>query len=280
MQRNQSSETGRGREVHDLALEQIEELALLRWHAATSRSADINFDWRLEQVGDALCSVSSEEPSILLNRVLSLGSRQEPSKKQLGAIRDVYTAAGVSRFFLHLHPEHRGPTVLADLSAARYRRHRGWMKFTRGREPVGAAVTDLCVRQIGKQDARAFAVIAGTAFGLLPTSRGALATLAESPGWNLYMSFDGDRPAGTGAIFVDGGIGYLDWAATLPEYRRRGSQSALLSARLRHALDAGCTEVIVMTGEAVPGDFQHSYGNILRAGFSECYCRDNWIPAD
>ena len=35
-----------------------------------------------------------------------------------------------------------------------------------------------------------------------------------------------------------------------------------------------------MTGEAVPGDAQHSYSNILRAGFAESYLRENWISAD
>jgi hypothetical protein len=34
-----------------------------------------------------------------------------------------------------------------------------------------------------------------------------------------------------------------------------------------------------MTGEAVPGDDQHSYHNIERAGFEEAYLRENWIPA-
>jgi hypothetical protein len=35
-----------------------------------------------------------------------------------------------------------------------------------------------------------------------------------------------------------------------------------------------------MTGEAVPGDPQHSYGNIVKAGFAEAYLRENWVPED
>jgi hypothetical protein len=35
-----------------------------------------------------------------------------------------------------------------------------------------------------------------------------------------------------------------------------------------------------MTGEAVPGDKQHSYRNIQKAGFKEAYLRENWIPTD
>jgi GNAT superfamily N-acetyltransferase len=85
--------------------------------------------------------------------------------------------------------------------------------------------------------------------------------------------------AGDGHL-IDGDTGYLDWGATHADFRRRGSQTALLNARLRHAFAAGCSRVVTMTGEAVSGDPQYSYRNILRAGFTECYCRENWIPDD
>jgi hypothetical protein len=35
--------------------------------------------------------------------------------------------------------------------------------------------------------------------------------------------------------------------------------------------------VITETGEAVPGDAQHSYKNILKAGFRELYSRKNFL---
>ena len=50
------------------------------------------------------------------------------------------------------------------------------------------------------------------------------------------------------------------------------------SARLRFALEAGCTTITTSTGEAVPGDPQHSYGNIVKSGFAEAYLRENWVP--
>ena len=50
--------------------------------------------------------------------------------------------------------------------------------------------------------------------------------------------------------------------------------------RNRFALEAGCNMIVTMTGEAVPGDPQHSYSNILKQGFEEAYLRENWIPAD
>jgi len=259
-------------------LERIELRALRAWYSAAAAARPAGYDWRLQEVGDALCSVSGTEPSILVNRVLGLGSARTPTFEQLVEIRELYTRANVSRFFLHVVPDVVGATKDELLTAAGYRRHRGWMKFTRGPGPIREARTDLTVRRIGVEEAADFAAIVAPGFGMSPTSEPVLAALADDPRWHLFMSFAGSRPAGTGAIFIDQDLGYLDWAATHPDYRRRGSQSAILSARLRYAFDAGCTMVVTMTGEAVPGDPQHSYGNILRAGFSEAYLRENWIP--
>ena len=93
------------------------------------------------------------------------------------------------------------------------------------------------------------------------------------------MSFDRDIPAGTGAMYMRDGMAYLDFGATHPDFRRRGAQTGVLNTRIRDAFAAGCTMIVTMTGEAVPGDEQHSYKNIIKAGFKESYLRENWIPA-
>jgi GNAT superfamily N-acetyltransferase len=125
-----------------------------------------------------------------------------------------------------------------------------------------------------------FAAIVGDAFDFGRAFRPALAALPGAEDWQVYMSFDGDTPAGTGALFTRGGIGYLDFGATRPDFRRRGGQTAVLRTRLLAAGEAGCEAVVTMTGEAVAGEEQHSYRNIERAGFSPAYLRENWVPAD
>ncbi len=92
------------------------------------------------------------------------------------------------------------------------------------------------------------------------------------------MSFADDKPAGVGALYVKDGLGWTDFGATAPEFRQMGSQSALMSARLQRALDSGCKQIFTCTGVSVPGDPQHSYSNILKAGFSESYVRENYVP--
>jgi len=260
--------------------ETIELQALRSWYEAASRLNLPGIDWKLEQIGDAMCSVSSTEPGVLVNRVLGLGSQTTPTLEQLVAIRRLYRGAGVSRFFLHVMPQIMNPDMERLLIDSGYQRHRGWMKFSRGSEVASPVTTDLDVRQIGAADAADFAAIAGPAFDITPSFQAAIAALANDPNWHLFMSFDGKRPAGTGAVYINGHTAYTDWGATHPEFRQRGSQTAVLNARIQKALDAGCTTIVTMTGEAVPGDPQHSYSNILKQGFEESYLRENWIPAD
>lgn len=260
--------------------EEIERQALLGWYEAAAQLDLSGYDWRLENIGDARCSVSSTEPSILINRVLRLGSEVRPTIEQLVEIRRLYSEAGVPRFFLHVVPDRLGPGGEELLSAAGYQRYRGWMKFVRGTGELPAATSDLTVRRIGPEHAADFAAIAAPAFDITARSEPVIAALVRDPHWHLFMSFEGARPAGTGAIYILGQAAYTDWAATHPDFRRRGSQSAILKMRVREALDAGCTTIVTMTGEAAPGDQQHSYRNILKAGFTEAYLRENWIPAD
>lgn len=261
-------------------MERVETRALQAWHAGFSAARIAGYDWRLERIGDALCSVSSSDPSILLNRVLDLGRDGPPGRQQLLDIRRVYEDAGVERFFLHVVPDLKGPDTDALLTETGFEKYRGWMKFARGAGDVRSVHTDLEVRRVGPRQGVEFAAIVAPAFDMSPVSLPLLALLPGIENQTAFMSYDGTRLAGTGVVFVDGETGQLDWGATHVDFRRRGGQTAVLGARLRFAFDAGCASIATMTGEAVPGDQQHSYGNILKSGFSESYLRENWVPAN
>lgn len=259
-------------------LEAVEQEALAAWFRSATARSDGAFLWKRFRCGDADCYLSATEPSILVNRVLSLGSEMPPTLEMLRDLRAAYSDAGIRRFFLHVLPDRLGPGYEQLLVEAGFEKYRGWMKFERGAGAVKDAPTDLDIREIGPDSADDFARIVADAFDFTPAFRPALASLADAPGWRLYMSFDGATPAGTGGLFVGDGVGYLDFGSTHPDFRRRGGQAALLSTRVRDALDAGCRSIVTMTGEAVAGEEQHSYRNIQRAGFHEACLRENWIP--
>jgi len=63
------------------------------------------------------------------------------------------------------------------------------------------------------------------------------------PGWRLYLALVDGTPAGSAALTLDAGLGYLANAATLPAMRGRGCQTALLARRIADAAAAGCDTV-------------------------------------
>ncbi len=262
-----------------LAAERIERAALETLHEAVGPATRRRLGLHVERVGGALLSVASGVPGIVVNRAQGLGLGEPADRKTVAALVARYRQLGVARYFVHLHPEARPAELRSWLEDEGLEQARGWMKFVRDDDaPLPEVRSDLEVRQIGGGHAEAFGRIAADGFGLGEAGTPLVAALYRAPGWRLYMSFDGHTPAGTGALFVHDGAGWLDWAATAPEHRRRGSQTALLRRRLVDARRAGCRRLYTTTGEAVPGDPQHSYSNILRAGFREDYPRANLAP--
>jgi len=86
-------------------------------------------------------------------------------------------------------------------------------------------------------------------------------------GVSFIAQWDGHAIA-AGALSVHDGVALLAGASTIPEWRRRGAQRALLAARLQHALNAGC-DVAMMCAE--PGSI--SQRNAERHGFRIAYTR-------
>ena len=78
----------------------------------------------------------------------------------------------------------------------------------------------------------------------------------------------GGAGAGGGGLRIGDGIAQFCGAATLPAFRRRGIQTALLRRRLRDARGAGCDLGIMA---AQPGSRSHF--NAQRQGFSLLYSR-------
>ncbi|MGB5209520.1 MAG: GNAT family N-acetyltransferase [Gammaproteobacteria bacterium] len=259
-------------------LEWIEAEALTEFHRAATPELKASAGLELHQVDGARVSLMRRGGNIVINRCIGFGLAQPGTIEGLRKIGQIYADAGIERYFLHLSPE-GAPQPLTELAErAGLVRDRAWMKFVREDLPVAQRITALEVREIDRDHAADFGRIASAAFGLEAPAAEILAGLVGRSGWHVFMSFDGATPVGTGALFVKDGVAWTDWAATRPEYRRRGSQSALLARRVAVAVDLGCDLIGTCTGEAVPGDEQASYQNLLRCGFEEAGLRENYSP--
>ena len=231
-------------------------------------------------IGSALVSVAAKLPptAIVINRALGGGLAAPETEATVRDILATYKEAYVERYFFQRHPEAEPPEMVDWLVAAGLEKTRGWQKFSRGREAPPVSASDLRVERIGPDRGFEFGRILCDSFDLGDVAVPWLAELPGHAGWHIFMSFDGDEPAGTGTMFVQNGLAWFDFASTSPRFRRRGSQGALLAARIKLALDLGCAAMFTCTGEEVPGDPQHSFRNIIKAGFSETYVRENYAP--
>lgn len=263
--------------MHELDGDWIEQRGIGDWYSGLPVAVARETRAAVVPVGSALVAVLPRIPSAVYSRVLGLGVREPATPEQVDQAFGEVRRLGARTFF-HVGPYSQPPELgawLAERGLVRYQR--SWMRFVREREAVPAPRTDLSVRPATSAEASAFDAVVRDAFEIPEAGRGMFAALVGRPGWHTFVALDGERVAGGAALFVEGDLGWLAFGAVDRASRNRGGQSALIAARLGAALDLGCRAVFVETGESVPGDPQHSYHNILRAGFRELVLRDNYL---
>jgi hypothetical protein len=253
--------------------ERVESRAVESWYEAAARAGG---PVATSRDGQVLAVALHGANDFMMSRAFGLGLGPPATPAGVDELLRWFSTHEVGRFLVHAHPQAR-PAELRDwLAAQGLRRHRAWMKFGRGPDRVVRPASDLRVERAGAEHRAVFADIAESAFHMPAASRPLLELLVGLKGFTSFVSLAGETPAGIGTLFVADGVGWLGFGATKPEFRGRGGQAAVLAARLEAAYDLGCRLVVTETGEAVPGDPQHSYKNILKAGFRELYLRENF----
>lgn len=86
----------------------------------------------------------------------------------------------------------------------------------------------------------------------------------------FLADFEG-KPGAAGVLSLHDGVALFGGAATIPELRCRGLQTALLQERMRYAFDQGC-DLAMMVAEIG----SNSQRNAERRGFQIAYTRAKW----
>jgi len=105
-------------------------------------------------------------------------------------------------------------------------------------------------------------------FPVTPELLEVMQMFALAPRAECYLARVDGEIAGGGCVSLREGVAGLFGASTLPTFRKRGVQTALLHARLARAAAAGCDLAACI---ALPGSI--SQRNILRQGFQTLYTR-------
>jgi hypothetical protein len=101
-----------------------------------------------------------------------------------------------------------------------------------------------------------------------PALRNGAIAMAAVAGFSAWMAQVDRQPAGGASLVIHNGLALFCGDGTLPSFRHRGVQKALLRARLAHALAAGCRLAVICTQ---PGS--GSQRNAERQGFRVAYAR-------
>ena len=259
--------------------ENIERAAWASLYRAASGQARRRLGLQVVERDGVTFLSASRLDHLLLNRAIGLGTSTDPGTDAVAQAVKHFERRNIPHFWIHMGSGLRYselPGLLLEQGLTPY--SRSWMKFVRRTAPVEEFPCELKIRTAAPRDARRVGQILAPAFDLPEEAGALLAGGIDLHGWNYFVAQDDHHIVAAAAIYTKGDDGYLAFAATVPEARRRGCQQALGAARLERAQYLGCKRVFSETGMPVEGQPGSSYRNLLRAGFDKLHVRDNFAP--
>jgi ribosomal protein S18 acetylase RimI-like enzyme len=259
---------------------------------------------RIDRAEGRLCAAIARE--FQHARVIEVGGgvavfaeRDSPSNKLIGAgfsgPIDETVLEGVEAHFTAEHARLQAEvSTLADPALHRLLAGRGYLpsgfENVLGhalREPAEPASREVIVEQLAVSDLPTLADVMAEGFSnpdvggvggdAIPPAeemRRLFSLTMRAPGFRGYIARIGGAIVGGAALRLDEGVAQFSGAATLPAFRRRGVQTALLRTRLADAARAGCDTGVVVTQPA-----SKSQQNAQREGFSLLYARQLLVKA-
>ncbi len=210
----------------------------------------------------------------MFNRATGLGL-DEPATEELVDVTLDFLEG--TRSYVSVAPDARPAELATWLQVRGLTPGYGWTKFVRPATDPPEAQTALRIERV--ESGEAFGAAAAGGFEVPELFRGWLALLPARDGWHCFVAFDGDEPAGAGALYVAGKTGWLGIGATVPEHRGKGAQSALIAKRIEAAAELDCEVVVSETGKPIDGRAGPSYRNLVRAGLEPVYVRPSFQRA-
>jgi GNAT superfamily N-acetyltransferase len=237
------------------------------------------------RVGSVLALAIREDPSRFFNRAGGFGAGEPVTVDVLAQVREFYREQGLLQGAFMIAPPLLPPDWAATAAKLNLTKGSRYAKLGCDIETAlsaadGVAALDprLRVGLVEPRQAHEWAAVMMTTYGFTMSDMADMATSCVGrPNWQQYAVREGEQIIAVGSIFINGECADMFGAATLPEGRGRGAQSALLTVRARAAQTAGCRWLVAETGAEGPGDHNTSLRNMLRAGFEPLYERVTWL---
>jgi GNAT superfamily N-acetyltransferase len=227
---------------------------------------------RMDHAGTTVVFDGVDSP---ITQTFGLGMYEELSPEALDEIEQFFLDRGAE--VMHEVCPFAGTATLDLLCARGYQPIEISNVMYRAVEQNGEALTgNIRVRVVGGDEARLWSSISARGWThehpeleeFVRRMGEACVIREQSP--CMLAEIDG-APGAAGALIVHEGVALFAGAATVPEFRRRGLQGALLHERMRYAAEHGC-DLAMMVAEAG----SNSQRNAERKGFRVAYTRLKW----
>ncbi len=210
-------------------------------------------------------------------QTFGLGLFQMPSAEELTAIEKFFRARGAPVF--HEVSPHADKAVLPMLSERGYRPFEltnvMFLPLAVRVSPPANREQAVRVRIIKDDERELWARVSAEGWSESPQLAALIFEMGRVAGaaresTPFLAELDGE-PIAAGSLAIHDGVALFAGASTIPVWRRRGAQQALLETRFQFAIDASC-DLAMMCAE--PGSV--SQRNAERQGFRIAYTRTKW----
>ncbi|MDQ0323933.1 GNAT superfamily N-acetyltransferase [Pararhizobium capsulatum DSM 1112] len=153
----------------------------------------------------------------------------------------------------------------------------GWAKLVYDGSSVNLSEPNsFRTRLVHVEEAMLFGSMVCKGFNFPSTLTRLWSAIVGKGGWSCFFALDGEYPVGTAAMYQSGTYAWLGGGTTLPEFRNRGVQKALIKSRVEHGLGNGVSTFAVETLEPVVGEPNISFDNLRKVGFRQAFHRKNF----
>jgi GNAT superfamily N-acetyltransferase len=265
--------------------EQSEAEALYDFENGAPESTRTELGMESIRIGGGVALSVRNDTSNFWSKALGFGFEEPVTAQLIEQVCDFYLAQQTPLAILQMAPSVL-PGDWADICAKlNITPGSSWMKLASDTEVTLARLAELPelasplrVAPVERKDAAEWGEVMMGVFEMpQPGVSQMVAASVGRDGWHPYAVWDDEVVVGTGTIHVHRETGQLLGGATVPRSRRQGIQSALLAARAQAASAAGAQWLVAETGTEAGGTRNSSLHNMLRAGFSLLYERQNWI---
>jgi len=231
-----------------------------------------------QEIGGATLLLAPGLPTPMFNRVIALGNSQPVTDTELDAITEAYRHAGVQNWWIHASPGVHHEALVRLLSARGFSppSRRAWVKVQRGTEIPVAVETPLEVRRLKPGEEQGLAEATCASFEMPGSLAPWFEALAGQPNWRAVVAIQDHRVLGGGFLHLQGTDAWFGAGSVRPEARRQHAHRALMTERIRLAIEAGCTLLTTETGEPVHDESNPSLRNMIACGFEKIAARLNF----